>query len=121
MTTPVTRTRIPHLLKFLSVRLFLALALLGAHWAGQLHELSHAKYDLVSAAYIKAGDKDDKPSLDHGRDHCVVFQGLVCTSAALPTLVVAAIPRGFLLALPKPVVRAAERPPFSSRAPPVFS
>lgn len=108
-------------LQLYSVRLLLALSLLGAQWAGQLHALSHVKHDLVAAAYIKAGGGADKPSLDHGREQCVVFQGLDCSPASLQPPMVASHPGSPGIALPQALIRPAGYPPYSSRAPPVFS
>ena len=107
-----------------AAHLFLALALLAAQWAGQLHGLSHLSHELATAAFIKAGGEGtngNKPSLDHARDHCVVFQGLDCQAASAPVLPPLAQQDTVFVARPVAAVLPAARPPFSSRAPPVFS
>lgn len=104
--------------------LFLALALLAAQWAGQLHGLSHLSHELATADFIKAGGewrKGGRPALDHARDHCVVFQGLDCQAASAPILPPLFQQGAQFVAIPVAALLPAARPPFSSRAPPVFS
>ena len=107
-----------------ALQLFLALALVAAQWAGQLHDLSHLKHELATAAYVKAGEQGrqgDKPLLNHAREQCVVFHGLDCHAASTPSLPPLAEHDALIVALPVAPVLVAARPPFSSRAPPVFS
>jgi len=114
-------------LRTFATHFFLALALLAAQWAGQLHGLSHLSHELATAAFVKVGgegghgNKGNKPSLDHARDHCVVFQGLDCQAASAPVLPPLIQHGALFVVFPVAALRPAARPPFSSRAPPVFS
>lgn len=99
--------------------LVLTAALIAGQWAGQLHALSHAEYDLAVAAHFKTGG--DAPALlDHSRDRCVTFHALDCPvdAPALPLLDSPAT--AGIVASPRLPLRAAEHPAYSSHAPPVL-
>jgi hypothetical protein len=110
-------------LRTFALPFFLALAVLAAQWAGQLHDLSHLQHDLATAAFVKAGEQGrqgNKPLLNHAREQCVVFHGLDCHAASTPSLPPLAQHDALIVVLPVVPVLVAARPPFSSRAPPVF-
>jgi hypothetical protein len=105
----------------------LALALLIGQWAGVRHGFEHVRYELAMAAHAAASasgaaqDEGSLPTLDHSRDHCLVFQGLDCGAVSHNPPILAAsifedyrIERGLQY-------RPSSVSPFSSRAPPVFS
>jgi hypothetical protein len=111
----------------------LAAALLFAQWASVLHGFEHVRYDLGVAhraavlqgiSQSSAADQsggESLPALDHSRDHCIVFHALDCAVAASDGPVLAQSATFALTPFPAPSARAATRPPFSSRAPPVLS
>jgi hypothetical protein len=111
----------------------LAAALLLAQWAGIAHGFEHVRYEFALAHYValahqetgaeasQPSDDGVPPALDHSRDHCIAFHALDCVavSAAQPVLASATRFEGlrYLVVL----ARAADAPPFSSRAPPILS
>jgi hypothetical protein len=95
----------------------LALALLIAQYAAQMHSMSHLRHDLLVAKY---GEKH-APPLGHTVDKCIAFHALYGTITGGSTFIappcVAASPDTyFVVAIPFP-----PRIVFDSRAPPVLS
>lgn len=103
--------------------LLLAVALVAGQWGGQLHALSHAKYDLAVAlnAHHTSGGNQGIPPLDHSRDHCVAFQAIDSAATAPPAPVLALLPPSFTLVAQRNPLLPAEPAPFSARAPPIRS
>ena len=103
--------------------LFVAVALVAAQWAGQLHALSHAEHNLaVAVAASAAPDGEERqvpPPLDHSPDHCVAFHALDAAAGSSPAVVSASATSCLVASLPHLPPQLADRVPFSSRAPPV--
>ena len=106
--------RLRHLLS-----LVLAAALIAGQWAGQLHALSHAEYDLAIAGQAQTGGDSPAP-LDHARDRCVAFHAVDCALSAPPLAFVGTDPAVTLVIQPGLPLRAAKHTAYSSRAPPVL-
>jgi hypothetical protein len=108
-TSRVMRGTLRHLL--------IALALVFAQQAAQLHALSHVKQDLVKA---QRGGKC-VPPVNHPAEQCIAYHAV---DSVLPALALAlepphvALPAVALFALPLPFSPRIE---FDSRAPPAFS
>ena len=106
--------RMRHLLS-----LILAAVLIAGQWAEQVHALSHAEYDLAVATHFKTGGDAPAP-LDHSRDRCVTFHGLDCAVDAPPLASLESQAAVATVAIPRLLLRPAEHPAYSSRAPPVL-
>lgn len=100
-----------------ALQLFLALALLFAQFAAQMHSMSHLRHELAVAKY---GEKH-APALGHSIYKCVAFHTLHGTITGGDTVIgpscvdVSPEPQ-FVVALPFPA-----RIVFDSRAPPALS
>jgi hypothetical protein len=108
-TSRVMRRTLRHLL--------IALALVFAQQAAQLHALSHLKQDLVKAE----GGGKCVPPVGHPAEQCIAFHAV---DSALPTLALAIDPPGIALPIFAPVALPLPFPPrieFDSRAPPLLS
>jgi hypothetical protein len=95
----------------------LALALLFAQHAAQMHSMSHLRHDLLVAEY---GEKN-APPLGHTVDKCVAFHALYGTLTGgntfiAPSCVAVSPDVHFVVAVPFP-----PRIVFYSRAPPALS
>ena len=99
--------------------LVLAVALIAGQWAGQMHALSHAQYDLAVAAHARTGGDNPAP-LDHARDRCVAFHALDCAVDAPPLAFLDSAVVVVLVAQPRLPLRPAKHTAYSSRAPPVL-
>jgi hypothetical protein len=114
----------------------LAAALLLAQWAGIAHGFEHVRYEFALAHYValaqqthqvagaaasQPADDGAPPALDHSRDRCVVFHALDCVAVSAAQPVLASATRFVGLSDFVVVPRAADAPPFSSRAPPILS
>ena len=97
--------------------LLIALALVFAQQAAQLHSLSHLKQDLVK---VQHGGKC-VPPLNHPAEQCIAFHAV---DSALPALALAIEPPSVGFPASTPVVLPLPFPPrieFDSRAPPLLS
>ena len=103
--------------------LLLVAALVAAQWAGHLHALSHAKYDLAVtlAAGHGAGEGSHAPPLGHSADHCVAFHALDNVASSAPVVVISPASACAASASQQLVLLRAELVPYSSRAPPSLS
>jgi hypothetical protein len=120
------------------LHLLLALTLLSAQFAAQAHAFSHARHDLDRAAWLHAselaghgphencgdapasflGGDEHGPVLDHGKDRCMAFIALDCSMVLAGLSPEVAAPAGTTVRSRSWWLFAAERVPFSSRAPP---
>jgi len=97
--------------------LLIALALVFAQQAAQLHALSHLKQDLVK---VQRGGKC-VPPVNHPAEQCIAFHAV---DSALPALALAIDPPRVEYPVFTPVVLPLPFPPrieFDSRAPPLLS
>ena len=96
----------------------LALSLLFAQYAAQMHSMSHLRHDLLVAKY----GENHAPPLGHTVDKCIAFHALYGTMTGGGTLSdpscipVSPDAQLFVVALPFP-----PRIVFDSRAPPALS
>ena len=118
------------------LHLLLAFLVLSAQFAAQAHAFSHARHDLESAAWQHAAEQaghlahaedahaafpdsdDNSPRLDHGKDHCAAFIAVDCSIASTHLSPDVAAPAATTLRSRSWWLFAAERVPFSARAPP---
>lgn len=99
--------------------LLLAAALIAGQWAGALHALSHAEYELALATQAKSGGDAPAPP-DHARDRCVALHALDCALDA-PLAAAFDAPAGLVAThLPLLTHRPTQHPAYASRAPPVL-
>ena len=97
--------------------LLIALAVLFAQQAAQLHAFSHLGRDLAAA---QRGDKG-APPLSHPAEQCIAYHAV---DNALPALALAVNPPRIALPAIPPVILPLPFPPriaFDSRAPPLVS
>ena len=100
--------------------LLIALALLFAQQAAQLHALTHLKYDLTKLAKLASGE-GGVPPISHPAEQCIAFHAvdsaLANSGGALePARISLPVVAHFDLPLPFP-----PRIAFDSRAPPALS
>jgi hypothetical protein len=97
--------------------LLVALALVFAQQAAQLHALSHVKHDLVKA---QLGGKG-APPVGHPAEKCIAYHAVDSTLPGLaPAIELPRVPLPALASVTLPVPFA-PRIDFDSRAPPVLS
>ncbi len=104
--------------------LFLVAVFVAAQWAGYLHALSHAKYDLA-VALAAAGHGGDAgrqaPPLDHSADHCVAFHALDSVASGSPLVVSVSGSACPTLTAQHVLLLPSATASYSSRAPPALS